>query len=105
MDAGEIPNFLDHASLVQRESRPTIQLDDTGTAHALGKVLVRGADDHAFDTFVSSGRSGPGSERVVRHEFHHRPDDNASGCKDVFEQVKLCQQVGFDAFAGLVAWP
>jgi hypothetical protein len=63
MDAGEIPNFLDHASLVQRESRPTIQLDDTGTAHALGNVLVRGADDHAFDTFVSSGRSGFGSAR------------------------------------------
>ena len=105
MDAGEIPNFLDHASLVQRESRPTIQLDDTGTAHALGKVLVRGADDHAFDTSISSGGGRSCGERVVRHEFHHRPDDNASGCKAVFEQGKLCQQVGFDAFAGLVAWP
>jgi len=89
MDAGEIPNFLDHASLVQRESRPTIQLDDTGTAHALGKVLVRRADDHAFDTRVSSGRDGCRSQRVVRFKLNHRPDDNASRREDVFEQWEL----------------
>jgi hypothetical protein len=56
-------------------------------------------------TRSSRAAAAASAARVVRLEFHHRPDDNTSGCKDVFEQWKLCQQVGFDAFAGLVAWP
>ena len=46
-----------------------------------------------------------GRERVVRLELHHRPDDDARRREGLFEQWELRQQVGFDAFAGLVAWP
>ena len=63
------------------------------------------ADDHAFDPRVPSGRDRRGSQRIVRLELHHRPDHNARRREDVFEQRELRQQVGLDAFAGLVAWP
>ena len=97
--------LLDDAGLVARDARPAIQLDDARAAHALGEVLVRRADDHAFDTRIASRRHRPGGERIVRLELHHRPDDDAGRREGVFEQWELRQQVGFDAFAGLVARP
>jgi hypothetical protein len=53
--------FGDHAGLIAGDPLPAIQLHDTSAAHALGEILVRRADDHAFDTRISSGRDRRGS--------------------------------------------
>ena len=45
------------------------------------------------------------SQRVVRLELHHRPDDKARGRKNLFKQRELRQQVRLDAFAGFVTRP
>lgn len=54
--------LLDHSSLVPRHVRSAIQLNDARTAHALGQVLIRRADDHAFDARIASCRHGRRSE-------------------------------------------
>ena len=46
-----------------------------------------------------------GRERIVRLEFHHRPDDDAERRQRFFEERELREQVGLDARAGLVAGP
>src|SRR5271157_1962114 len=63
--------LLDYARLIHNDARTTIQLNDARSLNTLGKVLVRGTDDHLFDTWVANSRHCSRSKRVVRLEFHH----------------------------------
>ena len=95
----------DDAGFVAYEARAAIQLHDARAAHALGKVLVRRADNHPLHAGITSRRHGRGRERIVRLEFDHRPDDDAGRRKRLFEQRKLRQQIRLDALTGFVAGP
>ena len=79
----------------------TMRVPRTHWARSLSGVQMMTRSTRA--SRAAAGRSR--SERVVRFKLNHGPDDNASRREDVFEQWELRQQVGFDAFAGLVAWP
>ena len=53
----------------------------------------------------AGGDRARGGERIVGFELHHRPHHDAERRQRFFEQGKLRLEVGFDAFAGLVAGP
>ena len=73
--------------------------------HALGQVLVRGADDHLVHGRVVPGHGGGRGEGVVRLEVDHRPHRHAERRHRVLEQLKLGAQFGGHAGAGLVPGP
>src|SRR5271170_3100948 len=86
--------LFDYAGLVAYHSGPAIQLDYARSAHTLRQILVRRADYHAIDPRVARPRHRSSGQRIVRFEFHHRPDDNACRGKRLLEQRELREQVG-----------
>ena len=101
----DTPNFwiTPASSMVTRVRRFswTMRVPRTHCARSLSGVQMITRSTRA----IPSGRHRPGSQRIVRLKFHHRPDDNAGRREHVFEQWELRQQVGFNAFAGLVTRP
>jgi len=69
--------LLDDTPLVQRHTRPPIQLNDPRPSHALCEVLIWCAQNHSFDSRVASSQYGCGRQRIVGFELNHRPDNNA----------------------------
>ena len=105
IDAGITPNFSHNAGLVAYDASSPIQLHNARAAHALRKVFIGCADQHALDTPVALRRRSARRERVVSLEFHHRPNGDDSRQEDLFQQRKLGEKIGFDAFTGLVTRP
>ena len=97
--------LLDHSRLIVRDAGSAIQLDDAGALDALGEVLVGRADNHALDTGIARRRCRRCRERIVRFKLHHRPNHHARRGQGVFKERELRQKAGFNALAGLVAWP
>ncbi len=95
--------LLVHAGLVDGQAAAPVPQDDAVAAHALGKVLVRGADPDAFDIPPACPSGRCRSQGVVRLELDHRPHGHAESLHRPLGERELVQQLGRDAGLGLVA--
>src|SRR5208337_483607 len=71
------PKFLDYTLLVQRNARPPVHLNDPRPSYALGEVLIWRAQNHSFDSRITSSDHGCCRQRIVGLELDHWPDNDA----------------------------
>lgn len=94
-----------HAVTSSHCPRSTIQLHDAIIDDALGQVFVGRTDEHAAYRAVGRKPVGGGSQRIIGLVLAHRPHDDAHRLQCLFERFELCQELGIDAVAALVALP
>ena len=105
MSCGVTPNFSRTAAASRIVLRRPVDLHHARPAHALRQVLIGRPDGDFLDLFVLEREMRGRSERIVGFELDHRPHDNAHRRKRLLDRMKLCQQCGLDAGAGLVIRP
>src|SRR5947209_77472 len=67
----------------------TIELHDASANYALTKVFVRRTNNHLSDALIYSGLGGRGSERIIRLELDHGPDQHAHRLQSFLENREL----------------
>ena len=80
-----------HPVLVHQEPAAAVQADDAAPAHALGEVLVGGADHDLLHARVVGPAGGGGGEGVVRLELDHGPDHEPQGLGGLLGERELGQ--------------
>ena len=75
------PELLPHPGLVAQGALPAVELDHPLTDHALGQVLVRGADHHLVHGRVLRGDRRRRGQGVVGLELDHRPQRHPQGAR------------------------
>src|SRR5205085_7949279 len=97
--------FFAYRSRIPNRFPPAIDLHHARIAHALRQILIGRPDRDFLDRLVLRREMRGRSERIIGFELDHRPDDNAHRRERLFERMKLCEQRGLDAGAGLVVCP
>jgi hypothetical protein len=100
---GRDPPLRDDSGLVVDPVSQAVPKDDPRAAHALGQVLVGGAEDDLLDRGVVGGAPGHGRERVVGLELDHRPRDDAQGPRRPLGERELREEFRGNSLRRLVA--
>src|SRR5882762_3117248 len=90
---------------IANDLRPAVHLHHPLAPDALRQILVRCPDAYLLHPVIFGGEPGGGGERIVGLQFDHGPHGHAHRGECIFEGMKLREQCGFDAVAGLVARP
>ena len=93
MSGGSTPNFsrMPAASRIFCAGRRPAP---RGPSHALRQVLVGRPDRDLLDLLVLRRQMRGRSERVIRFELDHGPDDNAHRRERLLERMELREQRG-----------
>ncbi len=97
--------FLAHAVCISDRLCFAVDLHNAIAADALRQVLIGRPDANLLDASIFGRNSRGRSEGVIGLELDHRPYDNSHRGERLFERVKLREQRGLDAGAGLVSGP
>ena len=94
MEAGGTPNLATTPASSRMYAGSTVHLHHTSAAYALRQILVRRADDHAFDARVASCRLRRRGQCIIGLELDHGPYRDAGRRERIFKQWELASRSG-----------